>query len=229
VTELFDTATKTWLDTHVDACAATHVRHEQSPALLDRRMACLRDWKRRFVALRDGFAKATPTMVGIATRAVAELPPVSRCSDVVGSRQDHRLDDPHRRSTTSRCRAREADLGEAADVLETAEKAVTEATTIGYEPTLINALLWKAEALTVLGKYDEARAAAKQCFDLALGIRDHRTASIASATIAFVGAFDSSKASESLDWVKTGESLRTKLENATTSPASSRTSRATSI
>src|SRR5262249_41195328 len=30
-----------WIDRHTEACAATAIRHEQSPAMLDRRMACL--------------------------------------------------------------------------------------------------------------------------------------------------------------------------------------------
>jgi len=219
VAELLDRATTTWLDAHQDACAATHVRHEQSPALLDRRMACLRDWRRRLAALSDRFARATPAIIDVATRAVAELPPISRCADTVELEAGpprptdpavaKKLDELDDKLAEARVRLI---AGEGGDALATAELVAREGSTLGYEPTQIAALLWKAEALTVLGRYDEARTVAKQCFDLALGIRDHRTAAIAASTIAFTGAFDSSRASESLDWVRTGESLRAKLE-----------------
>ena len=65
-----------------DACEATSVRHEQSPELLDRRIACV-----------DGRAAATTALIGVLTEqrdadalakamtAVLALPPVEPCAD----------------------------------------------------------------------------------------------------------------------------------------------------
>src|SRR4029078_1223378 len=55
-----DRASTEWVGAQREACRATHGRHEQYAVLLDRRMRCLREWRRRFAALVDGFASATP-------------------------------------------------------------------------------------------------------------------------------------------------------------------------
>jgi tetratricopeptide (TPR) repeat protein/predicted Ser/Thr protein kinase len=70
-----------WRDARRDACEATWVRGEQSPDLLDRRMACL---DRRLVSLRGYVGVVSQGGAEIVDRAVGALPTASdlgQCAD----------------------------------------------------------------------------------------------------------------------------------------------------
>ncbi|MEM7156338.1 MAG: serine/threonine-protein kinase [Myxococcota bacterium] len=70
-----------WTAAHRDACEATHVRHEQTGALLDKRMACL---DRRLVGLDASvelLSAAEPEVVKNALASVEKLPSVDACAD----------------------------------------------------------------------------------------------------------------------------------------------------
>jgi tetratricopeptide (TPR) repeat protein/predicted Ser/Thr protein kinase len=77
-----------WLDTRVEACEATMVRHEQSPVLFDMRMACL---DRQASALRavteslasDPIVDHVDDRLEAALAAVLNLPDPSRCGRAV--------------------------------------------------------------------------------------------------------------------------------------------------
>jgi len=71
-----------WASMHEDACEATHVRREQSEALLDLRMGCLGGQRRELEALVARFAAADPEVVDHAVAAVTALPAVEACADV---------------------------------------------------------------------------------------------------------------------------------------------------
>ncbi|MEM7160063.1 MAG: protein kinase, partial [Myxococcota bacterium] len=73
-----------WTEAHRDTCEATHVRGEQSEALLDLRMACLRNRLGRVEALTQSFAEPDETIVEHAVEAVASLPTIAECSDARG-------------------------------------------------------------------------------------------------------------------------------------------------
>jgi tetratricopeptide (TPR) repeat protein len=68
-----------WVSRREDVCAATHIRKEQSEALLDRRMSCLDQRLRELRAVVDVFAAADRTVVARAARAVEELPDPQGC------------------------------------------------------------------------------------------------------------------------------------------------------
>jgi tetratricopeptide (TPR) repeat protein/predicted Ser/Thr protein kinase len=110
-----DRWTGRWLNTRVEACEATKIRHEQSPMLLDMRMACL---DRQADALRavteslasDPIVDDVDARLETALAAVLNLPDPSRCgrtalagSSLVG---DAPLDGPleQRRSQLARAR-----------------------------------------------------------------------------------------------------------------------------
>lgn len=71
-----------WLLGYLDACQATHVRKEQSPALLDLRMFCLGDELRRFASSVDLLASATPGIVGRAISISTLGDGLDRCAKV---------------------------------------------------------------------------------------------------------------------------------------------------
>jgi len=81
VTARLDDYTRDWVQMHTDACQATHVRGEQSPALLDRRMACLHRAHSEVEGLIEVLAAADGSVVEHAAEAVAQLPPLTRCAD----------------------------------------------------------------------------------------------------------------------------------------------------
>jgi tRNA A-37 threonylcarbamoyl transferase component Bud32/tetratricopeptide (TPR) repeat protein len=82
VTRLLDDYVRRWLAAYSDACEATQVRGEQSPAVLDLRMACLNDDLDSFAALTRVFKVADSTVVSHAAEAIAHLEDLSRCANV---------------------------------------------------------------------------------------------------------------------------------------------------
>ena len=77
-----DDYTAAWVAQHGDACQATYLRGEQSPALLDRRMACLHRAHTELRSLVDVLASADAGVVEHAAEATAQLPPLTRCADI---------------------------------------------------------------------------------------------------------------------------------------------------
>ncbi|HET6582168.1 MAG TPA: serine/threonine-protein kinase, partial [Nannocystaceae bacterium] len=76
-----DRQARAWIDGWADACAATHVRHEQSDDLLDRRMTCLAHRRRELGALVDALANADAALVERSADAVGALESVAGCAD----------------------------------------------------------------------------------------------------------------------------------------------------
>ena len=70
-----------WSEQRVSACEATHVRHEQSEALMDRRMGCLDRARDALQALSDAFGRADASLVAGALDAVEALPDPGACAD----------------------------------------------------------------------------------------------------------------------------------------------------
>jgi tetratricopeptide (TPR) repeat protein len=77
-----DGHTAAWVQMHTEACQATHLRGEQSPALLDLRMACLQRRRTETRSLVDVLVDADAGVVENAAQAVAELPELGPCADV---------------------------------------------------------------------------------------------------------------------------------------------------
>ena len=82
VTKSLDAWSTEWLAMYQDSCAATHIRGEQSTALLDLRTRCLRRHLGELRALTDTLIDADATVVERATEAVTKLTPVDACADV---------------------------------------------------------------------------------------------------------------------------------------------------
>ncbi|MBL4688413.1 MAG: serine/threonine protein kinase [Nannocystaceae bacterium] len=78
-----DTWVQRWQSERDDACRATHVRHEQSPALLDRRMACLDRELSQMAMLLQVVGDGDAEVARRAPRAVATL---GRACDVASIR-----------------------------------------------------------------------------------------------------------------------------------------------
>jgi eukaryotic-like serine/threonine-protein kinase len=76
-----DAQTRNWVAMHTGACEATRLRAEQSEALLDLRMDCLRRRLDEVKALTNVFARADAQVVGKAVEAAQGVAPLWGCAD----------------------------------------------------------------------------------------------------------------------------------------------------
>jgi tetratricopeptide (TPR) repeat protein len=81
VTTELDRYAHAWAAMHRETCEATHVRHEQSEALLDLRMQCLRGRAQELRALTGLLAQPSDTLLTAAPKAVYALTPLQGCAD----------------------------------------------------------------------------------------------------------------------------------------------------
>jgi tetratricopeptide (TPR) repeat protein len=126
---------------HTDACEATQLRREQSPAVEDLRMACLHERLAATGSLVRLLGKADARTVEGAASAVAGLPAIAECSDVAALQAPlARPTDPAARARIDELRAHLAEaeafrrLARHAEALTVADRALTEAHALGYEP-----------------------------------------------------------------------------------------------
>lgn len=89
-----DAQAEAWARMYDEACAATHLRHEQSAALLDLRMGCLSERMVELDALAEVLSSADDEMLEHAAQAAAELSPLSTCADAAGLRELERARKP---------------------------------------------------------------------------------------------------------------------------------------
>ncbi len=136
-----------WSAMYVDICEATHVRGEQSPEVMDLRMACLLDCLEDLRALTRLFRQADADVVRNAVKAANALAGIERCADVNLVRAAVRPpEDPATRAAVDRLRARLAEVralthvGRYGDGLEALALLEDEIHHVGYGP--LNAEAW---------------------------------------------------------------------------------------
>ena len=79
---LLDGYTDRFLASYLDACEATQVRGEQSPALMDRRMACLDARRVELEALTTALTTADTELIAKAPQAITSLSSLAPCNDL---------------------------------------------------------------------------------------------------------------------------------------------------
>ncbi|WP_394850970.1 tetratricopeptide repeat protein [Pendulispora brunnea] len=139
--------TSAWVAMNTDVCEATHVRHEQSPALMDLRMHCLADELRVMKARTATLATADARTMHRAVESALTLPSVDTCADgrALLSKEAPpadpvaraRLDDVGERVAQASALEKAGNYGVA---LEVAVTAVHDAGSLGYPPLLAEAL-----------------------------------------------------------------------------------------
>ncbi len=151
-----DDYTSAWADMNVASCTATHVRHDQSDAMLDRRTRCLRERLAELAAVIAALATADRATFARAGQAVAMLPPVADCGDLAALASDH-----HAVSTDPIVRARLVDarlalararavasLGRTADAIAGVEPILATAVELADHALVAEARLVLADALS---------------------------------------------------------------------------------
>jgi serine/threonine-protein kinase len=154
---VLDEYTAQWTAMYVDICEATHVRGEQSPDVMDLRMACLLDCLEDLRALTRLFRNADAGVVQNAVKAAHALGGIERCADVTLLRVAVRPpEDPDARATVDQLRAKLAEVralehvGRYSDALKAIVALDEDVRRVGYRPL-------SAEASLILGRLQTDR------------------------------------------------------------------------
>ncbi len=150
-----DRYARSWRAMRVESCEATHVRGEQSAALLDLKSECLEHRLAELRALTDLFMAGDPRMVPHAVPAVTSLEPVEQCGNSAALRE---MSPPGGAAARARVRWLRARLargrallwaGVLDDGLDVARTASADARELEYRPV-------EAESLHLLGSLQRA-------------------------------------------------------------------------
>lgn len=82
VKQTLDEYAARWVDAHQDTCAATEIRHERSPQLMDKAMACLERRKRQLAAFVGVLERGDAATIASAPLGATQLQHVSECTDL---------------------------------------------------------------------------------------------------------------------------------------------------
>ncbi len=162
-----DTYASQWAAMHTDACEATTVRVEQSPALMDLRMGCLHRAAMSLEAVVDVLAHADAAVVQRADEVVREIPPLARCADVdalAAEIEPPRSEEADAVATTRMHLARAKSLrgaGRYDAAMQEVESAKDALVGVEYGPVQSEVALDRAETLVELGDYDAAQIEAE--------------------------------------------------------------------
>jgi tetratricopeptide (TPR) repeat protein len=153
-----------WTEAYTDACEATHLRQEQSEALLDLRMACLGQHLEDLGAVVELLSAADADVVDHALATVDGLPPVAACADAMALRERQPLPrDPGRRHEVEEARTRVAHAmaleraGKLDEAVSSARAARRRAGELEHPPLTAVAALALGTALEAKGEITEAR------------------------------------------------------------------------
>ncbi|HRG95852.1 MAG TPA: serine/threonine-protein kinase [Polyangiaceae bacterium] len=172
-----------WAAAHRATCEATEVRREQSPALLDARMHCLRRALGEARALGERLERADEAAWLHAPEATAALPSIAACADTASLAA---VDARPTGDRATRLEALEASLarahataaaGSASPAAVEEGRALTAlAVELGYRPAVGEARLHLATMLRRSGALAEAAKEANAALVAAEGGRDDRAA-----------------------------------------------------
>jgi eukaryotic-like serine/threonine-protein kinase len=209
-----DAYASAWVDAYTEACEATSVRREQSAAVMDLRMGCLRQHR---VALReavDVLAPAEPTRVTQAVTLVARLPALSRCDDVETLRAELPLpEDPEIAEQVVALREGLAQVrtlrhaGAYDQALTDAEAIVARADGLGHAPLRAEALLERGLARQRRAQYEEAARDLERAYLLAAELEHAEVEAAAVGALAIVVGNDRAEHDAGLLWAKTALAL----------------------
>lgn len=163
VTEALDRYGRAWVQARTEACLATHARREQSPELLDLRMACLDRRLREASALIGVLARADGGLVVEAPKAVLALRALDGCADTEALTAPVPLPpDPAARAAAAALGERlagaqaQTEAGQLALAQAGALEALAAARELGHEPLLAEAHLLLGDVFERAGEYAQA-------------------------------------------------------------------------
>ncbi len=159
--QIVDAYVGTWEAAYRDACEAT-VRNEQSPDLLDRRMACLWEALGHLDASVTALSGDETKVVERAIPVLVGLPDLGHCSDTTALSSEAPLPPQDQREAVA---ALEDELatgdallaaGRFSDAVEHHQRIQDAAARIDDRPALLDATLFEARLLQVTGRSEES-------------------------------------------------------------------------
>jgi tetratricopeptide (TPR) repeat protein/tRNA A-37 threonylcarbamoyl transferase component Bud32 len=185
-----DVYSEQWREMYVDACEATVVRHEQSEAVLDLRMACLQRNLQSFDATVKVLMTADREVVSRAHEVLGALEPVSACADVERLKAD--VEPPRAEEANAVNEARtllvEAHVQMLAARFEEAKAAIDAAagllSDVTYEPALAELAYRRARLHSHHAEHDAAVRELERVLEL--GARSRRWDLVADALASLV-------------------------------------------
>jgi eukaryotic-like serine/threonine-protein kinase len=220
IAEALDAYVRAWNAEHVDACEATHIRHEQSASHLDARMRCLATRKTALIASLRTLLDADFTVAENATKLLAALPPVDRCADADYVHAAEPLpDDPdvareveQEEEKVARAEA-ELTAGRLSVARELTAEALERARALGYAPLTARALHAHGGALAALAEVDAAEPPLIEAYRLARASSDFDLAGSAAVRLAFLLARFTTRRDQARAWAIVGEIEATLIDD----------------
>jgi len=160
---LLDRYAAGWVDMRTAACEATSVRGEQSPALMDLRMACLDRRSGELSALVASLSRGSSQDLDHAVDAVLRLEPLEICADTpLLTATAPRPSAPNQLADLELLETRMAALkaaresGDPAVVLENAERLARDADELGHAPLTAEAWYLVGDLQDLQGQFDSS-------------------------------------------------------------------------
>jgi tetratricopeptide (TPR) repeat protein len=191
-----DRYAEAWVATHTDACEAASIRRDQSPEVLDRRMACLHAAKISLAATVEVLETADAEVVRGAVELVQGLPPLHACSDVARLEQNSRepTDPEVRREVTAiREEMAQAESLRRAGRLVEGLRGLTEleprVREVDHPPLVASFDIQQARALASLDRWEEGEVAVRRALSIALAHRMPELATRAANRLLWIATY----------------------------------------
>ncbi len=166
-----DAYAERWSIGHRDACEATHVRHEQSEAVLDLRTACLTGEKKQLAAVLDLLATADRDSIAHARDAIGSLQDPRACGEVSSLLRKTPLPaDPVARAQYDALRARIDSTKAMIELGRATHVAALVADTAAFPELQAEAMYVDAKILTETGAFVDAEHALFKALGLAQAV-----------------------------------------------------------
>jgi eukaryotic-like serine/threonine-protein kinase len=210
--------TRAWQDAYLDACEATHVRHEQSQKALDLRVSCLGRQLRELETMTALMAGGEARVIENAVVSVQSLPDTHACDDVAALAA--RMEPPASPAARARVDAGYGRLAEARalelagryeDAVALARDVAVEAEAVEHPPLHAAARHRTAATLHLMGDFRASEEALVDAIVSAERSRDEATAADAWIDLVWVVGVEQLRAQEALRWLRFAEAALDRL------------------
>ena len=209
---------QSWARMYKDTCEATQVRHEQSPEVLDLRMACLQERLGGLQALTDVFAQATGEVVENAVSATNAIETLDRCADVPTLRAVIRPPEDQQavarvgdmRKLLAETKAR-FDAGRWKKSLQDAPELLSAARRVGYQPVLAEVLAFVGQVYMRANDLRVAERTLVEAYRVADASRHDEVRAEAATNLVFVIGSLEGQLADALRWSEAASAVLQRL------------------
>ncbi|MEM7157863.1 MAG: tetratricopeptide repeat protein [Myxococcota bacterium] len=182
-----------WTAMYTEACEATNIRRDQSAAVMDLRMSCLRRARGQLRAVTTVLAEADATALARAHELSRGLPSLERCADVEAlSSEIAPPDDPAVATAVEGARERLAEVsvrlraGELPRARQIVEEVTAQIEAIDYSPLQVELAEMRGRTLYEEGEYARAEQVLRDVIESGLAQGQWGLVRSTAATMSFV-------------------------------------------